>query len=191
MYFRFKYCLKTKKIIDIMRLFIFIIFSSLLLSTCRDDVGEPLFEIFYPPIDFSTLPGVSPFAADVVQARNIPTNYLQFVNAHGADPMDVNRILPNFARLISVDGLDLGHISSVSLRICPNEQQDCTLADEVFFRDDLFRRQNTTIDLDPGLRGVKDLLTDELYKLEVVFTYADITPYSIDWRLEYAFEAYK
>ena len=174
-----------------MRSFLFITFFSLLLTTCRNDDGESLFEMVYPPLDFSTQIGQSPFVADVVQVSNIPTKYLQFVDAHGADAMDVNRILPNFARLISLDGQDLGFLSSISLRICPNDQLDCTLVDEVFFRDDLFRRQKTTIDLDPGLRGVKDLLTGGLYKLEVVFNYAEITPYTVDWRLEYGFEAFK
>lgn len=174
-----------------MRLFLFISFCSLVLVTCRNDNGEPLFEMTYLPLNFSTQGGQTPFVADVVQVSNIPARYLEFVNAQGADAMEVNRILPRFARLISVDGLDLGHLSSISLRICPNEQEDCTLADEVFFRDDLVRRQQTTIDLDPGLRSVKDLLTGNRYKLEVVFTYANITPYSIDWRLEYGFEAYK
>jgi len=174
-----------------MRLIVFISFCSLMLVTCRNDNGIPLFEMTYPPLDFSRQGGQSPFVADVVQVSNIPTKYLEFVNAYGADAMEVNRILPRFARLISVDGLDLGHLSSVSVRICPNDQVDCTLADEIFFRDDLFRRQKTTIDLDPGLKNFKDLLTGDRYKLEVVFTYADITPYSVDWRLEYGFEAYK
>ncbi len=174
-----------------MRLTLLLSTFTLLLLTCRQDTGESLFEMTYPPLEFSILAGQNPFVVDVVQVSNIPTLFPDFVATSGQDPLDINRILPRYARLISLDGLEFGFLSSVSVRVCPNTQLDCDLSDEVFFIDDLYRRRLSTINLDPGLGDVQDLLSGSLYKLEVVFTYAEITPFSVDCRLEYGFEAFK
>lgn len=174
-----------------MRILVFFITCTLLLFTCRQDSGEPLFELNYPALDFSILAGQTPFISDVVQVSNIPSLYPSFIAASGQDPMDVNRVLPRFARLISLDGIEFSSLSSVSVRVCPNDQLDCTIADEVFFIDDLYRRRLSTINIDPGLADVKDILSSNLYKLEVVFNYAEITPVAIDCRLEYGFQAFK
>lgn len=175
-----------------MKQYIFLLSLSVLaFSGCRDDLGESLFEMNYPPREFNIPAGLNTTVAYVQLINNIPTSYPDFVNTSGHSADEVNKIVPRFARLISLDGLDLGFLSSVSLRICPVTQQDCSFADEVFFVDDLYRRNLTTINLDPGLSNVKDLLSGGLYKLEVVLFPGEITPYTVDCRLEYSFEAFK
>jgi len=41
------------------------------------------------------------------------------------------------------------------------------------------------------LRNFKELLSGNLYKMEVVFFLGEISPYSVDFRLEYGFDAFK
>lgn len=163
----------------------------ILLSTCRDEVGESLFEMNYPPKTFTLPAGTNTFASAVVSVSNIPTNYPDFLSSSGYAPVDVNKIVPNTARLVSVDGLDVGFLSEVSVRICPNSQQNCTIADEAFYIDDLYRRNLSTVNLQPGLGNFKSLLSSGLYKLEVVLFLGEISPYTVDFRLEYGFEAFR
>lgn len=168
-----------------------LLFTALLFESCRDEVGEPLFNMTYPPRTFNLSAGLNPGLAQVISFPNIPSNYSNFLAASGRTDADVTKIVPRFARLISNDGLDFGYLTSISVRICPITQPECSIADEVFFRDDLFRRRLTTINLDPGLRNVKDLLSSGLHKLEVVFFLGEVSPYTVDCQLEYAFEAFR
>lgn len=163
----------------------------LLASSCRDDVGEFLFEMTYPPRTLSLPAGTNTFTAAVLSASNIPTNYPDYLSSSGHSAGDVNKILPRFARLEAVDGLDIGFLSEISVRICPINQQNCTIADEAFYIDDLYRRNITSTSLQPGLGNFKDLLSSNLYRLEVVFFLGEISPYTVDFRLDYGFEAFE
>lgn len=176
-----------------MRLYygLFLLVIILLLGACRDEVGESLFEMNYPPKSFTLAAGTNTFASAVVAVSNIPTNYPNFLSTSGYSTADVNKIVPNSARLVSVDGLDVGFLSEVSVRICPNSQQNCSIADEAFYIDDLYRRNISTINLQPGLGNFKNVLSSGLYKLEVVLFLGEISPYSVDFRLEYGFEAFR
>lgn len=158
---------------------------------CRDEIGERLFDMNYPPQEFNLPAGTNTFASAVLTINNIPTSYPDFLSASGYSTVDVNKIVPNYARLISLDGLDIGYLSEVSVRICPINQQDCTIADEAFYIDDLHRRSINSINLQPGLANFKDLLSTNLYKMEVVFFLGEISPYAVDFRLEYGFTAFK
>lgn len=163
----------------------------LLFSSCRDDVGELLFELNYPPRTFSLPAGTNTFTAAVFSANNLPTSYPDFLASSGHSAGDVNSIIPNFARLESQDGLDIGFLSEISLRICPINEPNCTVADEAFYIDDLYRRNITGTGLQPGLNDFKELLSGNLYKIEVVFFLAEIAPYTVDFRLDYGFRAYR
>jgi hypothetical protein len=169
----------------------FLLVVVMLFSTCRDEIGEALFEMDYPPRSFTLPAGANTFVSSVVSISNIPSNYPNFLNAGGYSAMDVTKVVPRYARLVSVDGLDTGFLSEVSLRICPNNQQDCTLADEAFYIDNIYRRNISNINLQPGLANFKDLLSSGLYRLEVVFSLGEISPYSVDFRLEYGFQAFR
>lgn len=160
-----------------------------LLPACREDTGEPLFELRYPALEFNLPAGQSPFTAPTASFGNIPTQYADFLQAGGVGFDEVNGVVPFFARLISVDGLDFGAFSAISIRICPLGQGECSQFDEVFFLDDLYRRNLSTLRLDPGLRNVKEILEGDFYRLEIVFFPAEVTPYSLDLRLEYGFRA--
>ena len=163
----------------------------LLASACRDDVGEFLFEMNYPPRTLTLPAGTNTFTASVLSSNNIPTNYPDYLANSGHSAADVMKIQPTFARLESLDGLDIGFLSEISIRICPINQTNCTMADEAFYIDDLYRRNISSTRLQPGLRNFKELLSGNLYKMEGVFFLGEISPYSVDFRLEYGFDAFK
>ena len=162
-----------------------------MLLGCRQDAGEPLFDLLYPPFEFTIPAGYSPFQALVFEFNNIPTNYGNFLNNSGTSREEVTSVVPLFGRLTSLDGLDFGFLSAISVRVCPIGNDPCTDFDEVFYLDDLYRRNLNTLNLDPGLRNVEDLLSGDLYKMELVFFAAEITPFVVDCRFDFGFQAVK
>jgi hypothetical protein len=160
-----------------------------LLTTCREDTGDPLFDLLYAPLEFNLPAGQNPFTAPTAAFSNIPTNYANFLNASGHSFDEVTGVLPLFARLTSLDGLDFGAFTAISIRVCPINQGECTQFDEVFYIDNIFRRNLDVLNLDPGLRNLKDLFEGPFYRMEIVFFPGEVTPYSLDLRLEYGFQA--
>lgn len=171
--------------------FVLLTLAVVLLGACRNNDNNSLFQLVYPPKTFTLPAGTNNFTAAVVAFNNEPTNYDDFLNAGGRTAEEINKIGSNFARLEALDGLDIGFLSEVSVRICPVTQEACTLADEAFFLDDLYRRNITSISLQPNLGNFKDVLSGEQYKLEVVFFLGDIAPYNVDFRLDYGFDAFE
>ncbi|RMF03550.1 MAG: hypothetical protein D6772_02005 [Bacteroidetes bacterium] len=174
-----------------MRQLVLLWFSVLILWGCQDDAGEPLFDLIYPPESFEISAGRNPIVSDGFAFPNLQTRFTSYLNDNNRSVDEITQILPQSARLISNDGQDFSFLDQVSVRICPNTGEQCDQADEVFYSTDLYRRRWETIQLDPGLRNVKDLLSGEEYRLEVVLTYGEITPYSMSCRLEYSFRAYQ
>ncbi|MEM1215219.1 MAG: hypothetical protein AAGJ82_06020 [Bacteroidota bacterium] len=166
--------------------------SVLLFTGCREDFGESLFVMDYPPQLFTLEAGQNVIPQPVFVANNILTNYDNFRDATNTAETDVTRIQPRYARLVSENGFDFGFLDQVEIRICAAHPTDpCVMSEEVFFIDDLYRRNITTINFAPGLRNVKDLLEQNVYKLEVIFFPGEIVPSSVECRLEYGFEAFK
>jgi hypothetical protein len=174
-----------------MRLFGLLLFGVLGLCGCRQDAGEPLFDMVYEPQRFEISAGRNPIVSDGFGFPPIQTRFAALLDANNHSIDEVTQILPLTARLISEDGQDFSFLSQISVRICPNTGDQCTQADEVFFSTDLYRRRWENIQLDPGLRNVRDLLTGDQFRLEVVLTYGEITPYSMSCRFEYSFRAYQ
>jgi hypothetical protein len=174
-----------------MRLFGLLFLSVLTWMGCREDVGEPLFDLVYPPQQFEISAGRNPIVSDGFGFPPVQTRFTAQLDANNHTIDEVTQVLPLSARLISEDGQDFSFLSEISVRICPNTGDQCTQADEVFFSTDLYRRRWETIQLDPGLRNVRELLMGDQFRLEVVLTYGEITPYSMSCRIEYSFRAYQ
>lgn len=163
--------------------------GALLSVGCRQDEGERLFDLNYLPREFTIPAGYSPFQALVFSYETLPTNFAAALAQTSFTEVDVNAILPSFARLTSLDNLDFSFLSAVSVRICPVGNSVCTEADEVFFLSDIYNRRLDRLTLDPGLRNVKSLMTEDRFKMEIVFFLGETSPYNISCRFDYAFEA--
>jgi hypothetical protein len=161
----------------------------LLAFGCRQDQGERLFLLSYLPQEFVIPAGYSPFQTLVFSYENLPTNYQLFLSQSIVSDADVLAIVPNFATITSLDNLDFGFLNAVSVRVCPVGSERCTEADEVFFLTDLYRRRLDRLNLNPGLRNVRTLMSGVRYKMEVVFFPGETTPYNVTCRFDYGFEA--
>lgn len=176
-----------KKII----LFTIIIVSALSFS-CNQEQRERLFEMTYSNIAFDIPAGLSATFPRVFERDEQLTNINFYLNNAQLDTAMILGINPLFARITSLDnGLDYNFVEEVSVRICPENSTACTIADEVFYIDNLRGRAGSRIDLLPTLRNVKRILTQQRYKLEVLFFFAYSTPYTISSRLDMSFEAVK
>lgn len=159
----------------------------LLFFGCPNDRGEQLFELIYEPIDF-TLPAGQPAFQSFVFAREaVPTRYDFILQNNNIAPDEVDEVSGLFARITSLDGQDFAQLRGVELRLCPvNQDLGCNQFDILFSVDDLFRRRDLIINLNPGLRNFKELFQNEFVRLELVFTSGETTTQSIDCRLEWS-----
>lgn len=157
----------------------------LLLFGCPQDRGETLFEIIYDPIDFTLLPGQPSFEAFVVARPNLPTRFLSTLQSSNVSLDELSEVSGLFARITSLSGEDFSQLRGIDLRVCPVSERNCTPFDVLFSVDDLFRRRDLRINLNPGLRNFLEVFNQEFVRLEIVFTSGQTTTQSIDCRLEW------
>lgn len=172
-----------------MRIFFFLFVLMLLGAGCRKDGRERLFEMPYPNFDFEVPAGFSPTRTLVFLFDNVNTNFDFFAQQNSADTSAIYAISPYAARITSLDNQSYYFTEQVSVRICPDDGQECSFADEVFYVDNLQGRADNDIQLLPSLRNVKPLLSGKRFRMEVVFFLNDFTPYSVSSRLDMSFEA--
>lgn len=167
-----------------------LIIASLLLFACRKDNRVRLFEIAYPNTFFDLPAGMSYVLPRVFEVPAVRSNYNVFLNSSGfADEM-VQVVSPLSATITSLDpGLRYDFLREVSVRICPIGSEPCTPADEVFYIDRIQRIANDRIQLLPTLRNVKSYISEEFFKLEVVFFLETTSPYYVESKLDMVFEA--
>ncbi|HMN88993.1 MAG TPA: hypothetical protein PKD70_00570 [Saprospiraceae bacterium] len=164
----------------------------LLLGTaCVRDSRERLFELVYPDVRFEIPAGLVASLPWAFERRSMPTNIGFFLQQNKVDTAVISAISPVSARIISLDGANFGYefVEQVSVLICAEGPQPCTLADEVFYIDDLRGRARERIDLLPTLRNARRNLIQERFKVEVIFFFRTSTPYSVSCRMDMQFEA--
>jgi hypothetical protein len=162
-----------------------------LLIACNKDDRERLFEMTFPAIDFEIPAGLSPTLPRVFERDDQLTNIGFFLTENNLTEAQIDGILPAFARITALDNLDYEFVQEVSVRICDAGSLQCTMADEVFYIDNLQGRAGDVIDLLPSLRNAKRHLIKENFKLEVVFFLRYSSPYSVRSRLDMRFDAVK
>lgn len=175
-----------------MRLFWYALLSILLLAACRKDRRTPLFELPYPNFRFTINAGENPFLPGSYATRGVATNINFFLNQNNLDTAVISEISASAATLRSLDGFDYAFLEGVSVRICPDGTAPCIPADEVFYIDQLQRYpEDDRIELLPGLRNVKRVLTRESYRLEVVIFFAYSPPFNYETQLDMTFRAFQ
>lgn len=159
-----------------------------LVLACRKDRRERIFEMTFPPLNFEVPAGLNQLQARVFAFNSIPTNIKTYLSQSNTDTSAIYAINPFFARITTTDNVSFNYLREVSVRACPLGQE-CTAFDEVFYLDDMWGRSYQTINLLPTLHNMKQLMSGEKFRLEIVFFLSEITPYSMSCRLEMGFEA--
>lgn len=161
----------------------------LLATACSKDNRERIFQLLYPNFQFNLPVGLSATTAWGYGLRDVSSNLKFYLTDNKSDTAVIKAINPYSARITALDGLDYDFVEEVSVRICNNDKSQCTLADEVFYIDDLRGRANETIELLPTLRNVEKLLIENQFRLEIVFFFRNTTPYTVESKLDMVFEA--
>lgn len=164
----------------------------LIFASCRKDNRQRSFELFYPGFELLIPAGQSPVLPYPLGIRGVNTNIDFYLSENNTDTALIGEIQAFSATLTSLDGLEYNFLRSVSVRICPDSDEACTPADEVFYKENLqVERPGDRITLFPGLRNVKDELTAEEYRLEIVFFLAFPPAFNYDTRLDMTFGVYE
>ncbi len=162
----------------------------LLLVGCSKIEREQLFEIPYPPLDFTLPAGVPPTSLWVQDYPALTSAFTALAQQNGVDTALVAGVFPLRARLSSRDGTVLDFFNSIQVLLCKAGTRECSLlGDEIFFIDQLLGRGDIIINLQPGLRNVKDEFGEEVIHLQLVFNFNRPTPGTIDCRFDMTFEA--
>ncbi|MCB0568504.1 MAG: hypothetical protein KDC66_02015 [Phaeodactylibacter sp.] len=161
-----------------------------LAAGCRKDRRERLFEMFFPNFQFTIRAGESPVLPVSAVLRGVNTNIDFYLSENQLDTTQITAISPISARLDAVNGFDYRFMDFVSVRICPDTDEPCVDADEVFYIDRLqYDRPGDHIDLLPGLRNVRRDLIRKKFRLEVVMKFAYSPPSDVDTRFDMTFQA--
>jgi len=167
--------------------FLIVIISFL---NCSRESRERIFEVVYPNIQFNLPAGLSGLTPWGYALADVSSNFRNLVKVNNSDTSVIAGVLPYSARISSLDGLDYDFVEGVSILMCSNDKAQCSLiSDEVFYIDDLRGRANEQIELLPTLKNVEKLLSEERFRLEVVFFFRNSTPYTVESRLDMVFEA--
>ncbi len=171
----------------------YVILAGCILLFCgcpRSTVGERLFDLTFPPIEFVIPAGQPSFRTFVIAQQGVATGFLEAVADNGFRPDDVDIVGGVRARIVSLSGEDFREIERIELRACPASESDCTYIDLLFSIDDLGGRRQQVVNLNPGERNLRNLfLEEEEVRVELVVTPFDITTQNIDARLEWTIGA--
>lgn len=142
----------------------------------------------YPGFEFQLPAGLSQFQARVFAFPSVATDINSYLQQFSTDTSAIAAINPYYAIITNNNNLDFDFLNEVSVRACP-VGTECSAFDEVFYLDDLRNRRLSRINLLPTLRNVKTLFSGQDFRLEIVFFLSEISPFTLDCRLEMGFEA--
>ena len=171
----------------------FLLLAACLLLFCgcpRSTLGERLFDITFPPVDFDIRAGQPSFRTFVIAQPGVTTGFNQALADRGLSADDVDIVSGVRARIVSLSGEDFREIERIELRVCPASATDCTYIDLLFSIDDLGGRRQQVVNLNPGERNFRNLfLQEEAVRVEIVVTPFNVTTQNIDARLEWTLGA--
>jgi len=162
----------------------------LMLTACSKIERNQLFEMVYPPLDFEFPAGLPPNSLWVQDYPGLPSPFESLANQAGVDTARVAGVFPLRASLISLDGTRLDFFRSIQVLVCIPGTGECSLlGDEVFYNDQLNDREDVVIDLQPGLRNVKEEFANEVVRIQLIFGLSRPSPLNVDCRFQMSFEA--
>jgi len=169
-----------------------LLFSLLVLflsSTCkREGIGEVLFEIPFPVLEFEVLGGEIPAITRVISLDFVATGLRDAMAAAGVTEEDINVVGGLRARVVSLTGENFSEMERITLRACAvGSTGGCfDPLSQLFTVDDLFGRRQQTVNLNPTPINFKEFFLDnEQVRLELTFQSAVTTSRNLEGRLEW------
>jgi hypothetical protein len=165
----------------------------LLITSCKlDTSGDRLFEVTYPVVEFVVPAGQPSFQTLVIAQSSIPTSFVDAMMEANVTTDDIDLVGGLRARVVSLTGEDFSEIERIELRACPvGSPGGCNQQDIMFSVDDLFRRRQQTVNLNPSLVNFKTLFAgNDNVRVELVFRSGITTSRIIQARLEWTAVAF-
>ncbi len=149
---------------------LYFLFILLLLTQCRKEDGEFLFEMPYPNIrgDFDLSAGL--LFGYVLPIGPLNTNLEELLTAAMTTEEEVSVIQGASATLSSLDGVELDFIEEIRLLLCaPGDVSNCQI--EVFYLDNIPFNTGSTLRLQPNITNLKDFLINQPdFRMELELT---------------------
>lgn len=169
------------------KIFLLILPFVFLFSNCRKDEAV-LFEMEYFH-DFTITAGLNPFSGThIFEISDIPSLSDAIFSQNGTTAAELNEINPGVAVLRGIFvNPDNGYIQEVSVKIFSKE--DPTVEREIFFRDQISFNASGDLGLVGTLVDAKSFLEKEDFGIRVELRLRDISPETIEMRLDFNFFA--
>lgn len=162
----------------------------LLLTNCRKDNRQTLFEMIYPNILFEMPAGLTGSLPRVFEQNGLRTNFRAYLNEFDVDTALITGIEPISATLTALTDERFDFLREVSIRICAAESASCNIAEEVFYLDNMQnQRIGSELRLLPSLINAERILTQERFKVEVWFYFFGVSPSTIPIKMDLRFDA--
>lgn len=170
-----------KKIILLILPFVF------LFSNCKKN-DDFLFEMQYLN-DFTISAGLNPFSGiHVFETKSIPSNALNIFTQNGVTDEDLEVINPGVANLSGIfTSPENGYIQEISIKIFSAD--DPSFEKEIFYREQIPQNASGDLGLIGTLVDTKEFLTKEDFGIRIEMRLRDISPETIDMRLNFSFFA--
>ena len=159
----------------------------LILFSCKRDKREELF-VMPDHVDFTIQPGLNTFDTHFYVVSPKPSQLEAVMGATGHTIDQVKSIEAKEAFLSSIfQDVNLNFIDKVSVYIFDPFNQNDKI--EFFDLDPIPYKNKTSIQLFPGIADVSDWIDREYFGIEVRLNFREVTPSSIDMRLEWELRA--
>lgn len=159
----------------------------LLFSNCKKN-NDVLFEMEYFN-DFTITAGLNPFAGTHVFETPVVTSNASIIfSENNITVEDLEAINPGSAILRGIfSNPDNGYIREISVKMYPTN--DPTFEKEIFYHNQIPENASGDLPLIGTLVDVKDFLATGEFGIKVEFQLRDISPETIDMRLDFEFFA--
>lgn len=143
-------------------------------------------------VEFVVPSGQPSFQTLVIAQPSLPTAFVDAMRDADVSADDIDLVGGLRARVVSLTGEDFSEIERIELRACPiGSPGGCNQQDIMFSVDDLFRRRQQTINLNPSLVNFKNLFVgNDNVRVELVFRSGITTSRTIEARLEWVAVAF-
>ena len=159
----------------------------LILFSCNRDKREELF-VMPDHVDFTIQPGLNTFDTHFYVYGTKPSQLNAVLDATGHTIDEVKSIEAKQAFLSGIfQDVNLNFIDKVSVWIFDPFDQDNKI--EFLYLDPIPYRNKTSIQLFPGIADISEWIERDYFGIEVRLNFREVTPSSIDMRLNWELRA--
>ncbi len=137
--------------------------------SCKKETEPPLALIRAGNMQFSIDPSVQPPFTYYLPINDVQLSALAQLSAAGMDTADIKNIVPGRATLTALfGGGNLDFIDAVSIRLCPQEENDANCGREAFYRDPTPFDVGQELELVPSaVNDIRDMVLQKNINVQV------------------------